>query len=137
VIIAGDGYAYIPYSTSTENLPSHVVDYHVGVLRVTSSGTFDHVGIMDWSEWFYEITIPPETAVITNGDTGALITFVADVGQGQFQGVRYMAITAGTSVSLINGCRRRRKRVPVKRSRGSQVWGYALACGGAQKEGSS
>ena len=27
-------------------------------------------------------------------------------------------------------CRRRRKRVPVWRSRGSQVWGYALACGG-------
>lgn len=34
-------------------------------------------------------------------------------------------------------CRRRRKRVPVQRSRGSQVWGYALACGGAQKEGRS
>jgi type IV secretory pathway TrbF-like protein len=31
-------------------------------------------------------------------------------------------------------CRRRRKRVPVWRSRGSQVWGYALASGGPQKE---
>jgi hypothetical protein len=27
-------------------------------------------------------------------------------------------------------CRWRRKRVPVWRSRGSQVWGYALASGG-------
>jgi hypothetical protein len=34
-------------------------------------------------------------------------------------------------------CRWRRKGVPVWRSRGSQVWGYALACGGAQKEGRS
>src|ERR1039457_4298030 len=30
-------------------------------------------------------------------------------------------------------CRWRRKRVPVWRSRGSQVWGYALACGGRRK----
>src|ERR1019366_7116189 len=32
--------------------------------------------------------------------------------------------------SLARRCRWRRKRVPVWRSRGSQVWGYALASGG-------
>jgi hypothetical protein len=33
-------------------------------------------------------------------------------------------------VKVAGKCRWRRKRVPVWRSRGSQVWGYALASGG-------
>ena len=48
-----------------------------------------------------------------------------------------LSITSLTSYISRIRCRRRRKRVPVQRSRGSQVGGYALACGGTQKEGRS
>ena len=47
------------------------------------------------------------------------------------------APTADETSSPDTKCRWRRKGVPVWRSRGSHVWGYALACGGAQKEGRS
>jgi hypothetical protein len=93
-IVAGDGYLYVPYSHQTiANLQA--VSTHLEVLRVASSGAYDTIHIQDWPG---DQVISPR--IITNADTGLLLTWLADSGSDFTHG---MATITGTSVSLSGG----------------------------------
>ena len=105
MIIGGDGYAYVPYSY--RGYPIDCSDgvglcevYHLRLLRIASGGSHDDIPIADVDTLFSEV---PTLGVhlITNGDTGALLSWSAWNGDGG--PVVGMAVTNGTSVSLING----------------------------------
>ena len=44
LIIAGDGYAYLTYGWGTPSSPP-LVTYHLGLMRVNSSGTSDNLEV--------------------------------------------------------------------------------------------
>ncbi len=105
MIVGGDGYAYVPYSY--RGYPIDCSDgvglcevYHLRLLRIASGGSHDDIPIADVDTLFSEL---PTLGVhlITNGDTGALLSWSAWNGDGG--PVVGMAVTNGTSVSLING----------------------------------
>ncbi len=105
MIIGGDGYAYVPYSY--RGYPIDCSDgvglcevYHLRLLRIASGGSHDDIPIADVDTLFSEL---PTLGVhlITNGDTGALLSWSAWNGDGG--PVVGMAVTNGTGVSLING----------------------------------
>jgi hypothetical protein len=90
-LIAGDGYAYVPYATS-EGCGSQCQTNHLKLLRVSSTGASSVIGIKDWSTGIFDI-IPVSVGMITNADTGVLLTIKSDG--------YYMATTTGTSVSIV------------------------------------
>ncbi len=96
MIIAGDGYAYLPFGWMSDPGPGTML-YHLRVLRIDSSGASNVIQIQDWVGGFSEICgLTPD--IITNADTGTLITwnyYPAQASAG-------MAITTGASASLIN-----------------------------------
>ena len=93
LMIAGDGYAYLPYSY---NLCDGVV--HLALLRVNSSGASDDMHIADSTYGICGDGQPPaEISVITNADQGVTVV----VGW-MSQDPPIMAVTAGTSVSIVN-----------------------------------
>ena len=105
MIIGGDGYAYVPYSY--RGYPIDCSDgvglcevYHLRLLRIASGGSHDDIPIADVDTLFSEL---PTLGVhlITNGDTGALLSWSAWNGDGG--PVVGMAVTNGTGVSRING----------------------------------
>jgi hypothetical protein len=91
-MIAGDGYFYLAY-TFLGFGPNFT--NHLRLLRVNSAGASDDIPISDWTspevgQWGWPM------AMMTNADTGVLVTW----GWGpQPPG---MAVTTGTSVSLVN-----------------------------------
>jgi hypothetical protein len=99
LMIAGDGYAYVPYAYASDATGS--IDYwpsHLMVLRVNSSGAWDDIKILDFDGGLGDdISVP--TSIITNGDQGTLLSWDYSPGGEWKSG---MAITTGTSVSLIS-----------------------------------
>ena len=93
LIIAGDGYAYMPYIYAFCD-----DQYHLALLRVNSSGASDNIHILDWKggDMCGDGIGPPPVSMITNADQGILLTMA---GAGLQNGV--IAITTGTGVSLI------------------------------------
>ena len=87
LIIAGDGYAYLPYKYLDEGTGTG----HIRLLRVSSSGTYDVIAVEDSFESCVECGW--DSRIITNADQGVLLVWA--------QGGTGMAITTGTSVSLI------------------------------------
>jgi hypothetical protein len=97
MIIAGDGYAYLPFGWMSDPGPGYISN-HLRVLRVNSAGAFDVIPILDWTGTFTEIC-GMEIRMITNADTGTLVTWNQNTQQPSFG----MAITTGTSASVIGG----------------------------------
>jgi hypothetical protein len=97
MIVAGDGYAYLPYMWIDNAAPGRIQN-HLRILRVSSAGASDVMPVRDWTTGFSEFCGFID-GIITNGDTGVLLTFTS-LGPGA---ARYMAITNGTSVSVVRG----------------------------------
>ena len=77
MIIAGDGYAYLPFGWMSDPGLFHI-SYHLRVLRVNSAGASDVIQINDWVGAFTEICgLHPQ--IITNADTGTLLTWDTDL----------------------------------------------------------
>jgi hypothetical protein len=100
-MIAGDGYAYLPYATRTEcggGSPSN----RLFLLRVSSSGAASSILVTSWVSTCSDVVPVSVAPLITNGDTGALMSFEtntdAHFGLGTIS--FYLATTNGLGVSL-------------------------------------
>ena len=96
MIVAGDGYAYVPYRYRYFDVDAHAGAYgpdHWWLLRVSSSGASDNIHIADVDPC---VECMPQGNLITNADQGALLTFWDG------DGVNYMAVVTGTSASLVS-----------------------------------
>ena len=102
MIIAGDGYAYVPYQYAVcDDFISQ--DFHLGLLRVDSGGAYNNISVFDWS---LPVGINPceipqfsEIGLITNADQGTVLTWETwENGSNQ----EYMAVTTGASASLVS-----------------------------------
>jgi hypothetical protein len=92
-IIAGDGYAYVPYANwFGAGSPGDPIDFRV--LRVSTSGAFNDIVVLDWVDAPSEVP-GMQVAAITNADTGIVLSWRA-------LGSPYMAVTNGTNVSVVS-----------------------------------
>jgi hypothetical protein len=79
IIVAGDGYAYVPYSYQafhSEEPDNGYITVHLRLIRLDSGGTYDMLTVWDWTD------VDPEACgtqlfanIITNADTGTLLTW--------------------------------------------------------------
>jgi hypothetical protein len=99
LIIAGDGYAYVPYQSDECGYKDATEYYHLKLLRVGSDGSYTNISIHDWSIAGHldpcEVPVYAHTGIITNADTGIVLTWAQE---GTELG---MAITTGSAVSLV------------------------------------
>ena len=99
IMIAADGYAYLPYgyAYSTGGSPGNWPS-HIAMLRINSSGASDNFNILDYrgslGDW-----LSIQARAITNVDTGVLLSFNYPSGP---EGKSGMAITTGASFSLVS-----------------------------------
>jgi len=100
MMIAGDGYAYVPYtyreSTGNED-PNAGALNHLMVLRVNSAGASDNIEVYDWTSAYADEIPITLGGTITNADQGVLLTWSALTERAWSLG---MATTAGASASL-------------------------------------
>jgi hypothetical protein len=96
IMIAGDGYAYVPYACREMGIPDSF--NHLRLLRINTAGVSDLIQIADFSTAYSEIWGVP-TNMITNGDTGALLSWSAWNWETPLLG---MAVTNGTSVNVVS-----------------------------------
>ena len=98
LIIAGDGYAYVPYQND-ENL-YYTEDDHLRLLRVGVDGTYEDIDIFDsHQEMCCEMPPFPDLGVITNADQGVVLSWQA----ADSAGGRYLAVVQGGGVSVTSG----------------------------------
>ncbi len=102
-VIAGDGYAYEPYVYGG-TIPGDLT-MHLALLRVNSSGESDAIEITSWPGWAgpdlaTDCGIDGVVNMITNADTGVLLSWVLRCEQPVTTQTQYMAITTGASVSM-------------------------------------
>jgi hypothetical protein len=90
--IAGDGYAYVGYSNATACSGNCQVN-HVGLLRVSSSGAWDQIPMVDYVTGIKDIPDGHLDGLITNADTGVLAVVRGDT--------EYLVTTAGTAVASV------------------------------------
>ncbi len=105
IIVAGDGYAYVPYVYHHQECPDPAEE--LKLVRISSAGAYDDIPIQAVSG-HVDLESP---GVITNADTGTLVTFSAlydscadpetDPGHEGYT-TPMMAITTGTGVSVLN-----------------------------------
>jgi hypothetical protein len=96
MIVAGDGYAYLPYVFA----PSDPGAGAMHVLRVDSSGRYDDLAFAaDPGHNTYDGF---EMHMITNADKGVVLTWGADLDTWPSLAKYGMAVTTGTSVSVVN-----------------------------------
>ena len=93
-IIAGDGYAYLPYVYITNPETGWPFVRRLAVLRVNSSGAHDNIDVFSWTGGTGEI-FSVGASVITNADQGTLLTWSTQDGPG-------MATTTGASASIVS-----------------------------------
>jgi hypothetical protein len=99
IIIAGDGYAYLPYAAQVaDGIQGHLCQDHLRVLRIDSNGVSDNIPVREWTDHCHE-GFGIGTATITNADTGILLSW-ADY-QHEEGPVTGMAITAGATATQI------------------------------------
>ena len=77
-MIAGDGYAYMPYVTIDHACGVDCQTNRLKLLRVNSAGVSDVIAIRDWTTGLPIQERPGSAGMITNGDTGILMTIKAD-----------------------------------------------------------
>ncbi len=103
VIVAGDGYAYVPYGSREIDV---IETNHLRLLRVNSSGASDDIDVYDWTSNIYDIFPFIFVGMITNADQGILLTWEDeehwDPGNDYSDYSAKMAITTGTSASLVS-----------------------------------
>ena len=98
LIIAGDGYAYVPYQND-ENL-YYTEDDHLRLLRVGVDGTYEDIDIFDsHQEMCCEMPPFPDLGVITNADQGVVLSWQPALSAGG----RYLAVVQGGGVSVTSG----------------------------------
>jgi hypothetical protein len=98
IIIAGDGYAYVPYGWRESTAGGDEVD-HIRLLRVDSSGASNVMPIGDYTGPDGYFGDNPEIffrGMITNSDAGIVLGFESWDGP-------QMAVTSGTAVSIVSG----------------------------------
>jgi hypothetical protein len=94
IMIAGDGNAYVAYSSREYGPPGSDIEYdQLKLLQVNSSGASASIEVYDWEGGSDDIT-DPGVSMITNADQGVLLTWSGGAGG--------MAVTAGSSVSLVS-----------------------------------
>jgi len=94
IMIAGDGNAYVAYSSREYGPPGSNREYdQLKLLQVNSSGASTSMDVYDWEGGSDDIT-DPGVSMITNADQGVLLTWSGGAGG--------MAVTAGASVSLVS-----------------------------------
>jgi hypothetical protein len=95
-IIAGDGYAYFAYIYRSSDCVLETLE----VLRISSSGAYDNIKILELPantcEWDWL-----NASIITNADTGVLLTWRGTSDDGQTWASGVVTVT-GTSASLIS-----------------------------------
>ena len=101
-IIAGDGYAYVPYSyvagqSDTLVDGSYPFIRELDVLRVSSSGASDNIVVAQWTDRSGEI-LSIGVHTITNADQGVLLSWSAP---GDAAGPR-MAMVTGTTAAPVS-----------------------------------
>ena len=93
-IIAGDGNFYLAYIT--QQASGGGAEYDIKLLQVSSSGASATMTVTSWlTPNFCDVCLW-EMNMITNADTGIVLTWTGDVGSPG------MAVTTGTSVSVVN-----------------------------------
>jgi hypothetical protein len=100
LIVAGDGYAYLPYFSREGLGPYGPMLYHLYLLRVSGSGASDNIKVFDFYAGITDLPPVATIGMITNADTGVLFTWAEQELDGEW--TSHAAITTGTSVSLIN-----------------------------------
>jgi hypothetical protein len=97
LIIAGDGYAYVVYEAIAADPGAYYIDASVMLLRIGTDGSYDRIHVYDWvyAGDDYAWNTPYDAGMITNADTGILLTWMMSDGSG------WMGVTAGTSASLV------------------------------------
>ena len=100
LMIAGDGYAYVPYEYRDDGPGCELI--HLRLLRVNSSGAYDDMKILDWPSESCEWDFLP-VGMITNADQGIVLTWAGTTETSQANGpvASGLAITTGASASLI------------------------------------
>jgi len=101
IVVGGDGYAYVPYAYRGA-APDYRAN-HLMLLRIDSSGAYDRMEIFNWESPWNDYISWGLLNVITNADTGVLLSWESsETGMGDPY-EQHMAVTTGTSVSLISG----------------------------------
>jgi len=98
VLIAGDGYAYVPYYNFRLEPDGGGATSHLGMLRISSSGAYTDLTVDDFATadpQFWEAPGLNAGWVFTNADTGVLFAW-----EGLFGGPR-MSIINDTGVSQV------------------------------------
>jgi hypothetical protein len=103
IMIAGDGYAYLPYLDQDFLGPVGAVNWvsHFMLLRVDSSGNYVRIHVQDWPSLadFQEEGWERSFNMITNADQGIVLTWRLNNPIGIYNG---MAVTTGTSASVVS-----------------------------------
>ncbi len=99
-IVAGDGYAYVPYIYRSNSGFCQTGVESLAMVRISSSGAYNDINILDWPtgscEWDWL-----NAYIITNADTGVLLTWDG-MSYYQNEPAFGMVNVTGTSVSLVN-----------------------------------
>jgi hypothetical protein len=129
MIVAGDGYAYVPYSYLEDTLDCKLAAgwisaTHFRLLRLDSSGNFDRMPIQDWMDprpMLGMLRSPAANAVaqprgafplpqtiaanlVTNADTGILLSWRVTEGYpSQVPPAFYLGISTGTDLNITSG----------------------------------
>ena len=105
LMIAGDGYAYVPYNYGGCGGPQ----IYLKLMRLTTAGTYDDmpIAVFNYPGWRVspetcgqyggDAPSPPQTYAITNADQG--VTFTVSP---MTEDPPIMAVTTGTSISIVN-----------------------------------
>jgi hypothetical protein len=78
IIVAGDGYAYMPYAVEANGA------VHLKVLRVSSSGAYDQFAVFDWNlPYHYLFTFLGWNTLINSADDGVVLSWWDTITLGQ------------------------------------------------------
>ena len=97
LMIAGDGYAYVPYANRHMSGLAEATDLRL--LRVNSSGQSDDFSVYSYTTGITDLVPAGEFNMFTNADRGILLTWW-DI-EGVDFAEHHMAITNGTGASVV------------------------------------
>jgi hypothetical protein len=99
-IIAGDGNGYLPFATRVP-CEGNCASNQLSLLRVSSAGAATTIGVTGWRSSFGDAVPVSVAPLITNKDTGVLMSFSTRTTDGS-ESTPWLATTTGTNVSLIS-----------------------------------
>jgi hypothetical protein len=107
LIIAGDGYAYLPYVIYTGDTCPGVGKTDLDLARVSSAGQSSGITLGEWNTYCTgnsgTVAVPRSVSIITNADQGVLVSWALDTvpyspGWGTPATTFYVAATSGGSL---------------------------------------